>query len=61
MPLRAMFTTAEYQRCPRCKGTGLEDKYSDDDCRECNGYGEIELAQPVSAAYLGQDSLKVSS
>lgn len=33
--------------CPRCKGTGLSDKYSEEDCDYCDGDGYVILA-PVT-------------
>jgi len=34
-----------YDRCPRCKGTGL-DRWEEDDCDECLGEGSIPNLLP---------------
>jgi hypothetical protein len=40
---------ATFQRCPRCKGSGIDPdcakSYQDDewDCTECAGFGDIEV------------------
>lgn len=42
----SLYPEERFERCPRCKGTGL-DRWEEDDCEECFGEGALPNLAPI--------------